>query len=90
VWRLLVDLGSPIDDKASIAFQGVVMAIKSTRLRLFKSKDAEKVLQAVNELSFKVEIKSIDLADGVWCLWFILPESELPAFEKLDLVVNLD
>lgn len=59
------------------------MSIDSTRIRYFSSKDVDLLIQAVNSLPFKVEIKGNPvLKKSKWFLFFVLPESEAPQFRK--------
>lgn len=60
-----------------------------TRLRLLKSKDKMRILEFVNTLTYKIEIKTISYCpiDKKWTLWFVPDE----AIEVTDsLMLDLD
>lgn len=62
------------------------MSISNTRIRYIASKDINKVINAVNSLGFKIEIKGAPVYDGkLWRLFFILPESELIDLKNLEI-----
>lgn len=66
------------------------MAIESTRLRTLVSKDLEKLLSNIDQLRFKIEIKSIDFVKNKWHVIYVLPEMDLPALNKIAFVIDLD
>lgn len=66
-------------------FEGL-MSIEKTRIRYIASRDIDKIMQAVNALPFKIEVKGAPTFDGkMWRLFFILPESELLDFTNLEI-----
>ncbi len=52
------------------------MASDNTRLKFISSKDAEKISQFLNQLTFKVEIKQLVIQKGVWFCWFVIPDTQ--------------
>ena len=66
------------------------MKINSTRLRLFKSKDIEQLLAAINNLGHKVEIKSGPMiVKGKWHVFFVPPDDDNPVINKMPMIVDL-
>ena len=61
------------------------MAIASTRLRFIKTKDIETLVDAIDSLPFKVEIKSIQKDGTKWVAIFVIPEQDGIEFKNLDL-----
>ena len=57
--------------------------INQTRLRWITVDNPEMLEMTVNELPFKIEIKSISkLPDEKWIIWFVLPETETVEFKS--------
>lgn len=53
------------------------MAVKSTRLRFVSSKDATKLVEFVDGLPFKIEIKGAPvLKQDTFYLFFVIPDSQ--------------
>lgn len=52
--------------------------INSTRLRYLSSKDPELVTAAINNLPFKVELKSQVVLNKELFIFFVLPEMDNP------------
>ena len=58
-----------------------------TRLRYISSKKVEKLIQYVNGLPYRIEIKGGPIYDGkLWSLFFVLPDDLMKEmnFGKLD------
>lgn len=51
------------------------MAVLSTRLRFVSGADPSVLDAIINNLGFKVEIKSIAFAKTEWFIWFVLPDN---------------
>jgi hypothetical protein len=65
--------------------------IKSTRLRVIRSKELALLLAGINNLSYKIEIKGGPVKDkGKWHVFFVLPDQENPLFKKIPLIMDID
>lgn len=63
--------------------------IKSTRLRYIAAQTADIISLAVSSLPFKVEIKGnpVPSGDGLWYVWFIIPDNIPSEFPNTNLGV---
>lgn len=60
--------------------------IQSTRLRYITASSKEELVQAVDSLPFKVEIKEIIMeSKTAWTALFVIPETEGLEFLSMDL-----
>lgn len=61
------------------------MEVKSTRLKSFRSKDIDLLVEAINGLPFKVELKSLAWNGKQFFQTFVLPDNAPNDFLSLDL-----
>jgi len=58
--------------------------VTSTRLRFVKSKDEAKLSVFIENIPFKVEIKSIVPVKDIWTCWFVIPDEHKFNSQNLD------
>ena len=64
--------------------------VKSTRLRVVRSKDLPTALAFISNLGFKVEYKETLHVKGFYEIFFVPPDHDTPAIKKMGLVTTLE